>query len=361
MHMPNPEADNAADLSVNPRTLPTPQAVRANLEKQVAEKRGSATPEQIARVVELFEHMHAYGVKTFAEAGKRFGRDGSLFSKIANGVYTADLAPFCASAEYHLEQQRKFGVRAAQPLVETSTYRTVVQQVNFARACGQIVRLYGPSHCGKTRGFKACAERMPNTYYLRTPAGAPAHLFMRECLVAVGRSPNTVYHVARETFFNRLGPSSVLIIDDFQEALVPMRRATVSLVLEAAERRQCGIVLGCTYVAQEAFRDPVHAVFLEQIVNRSPTEIRLTGEPTAEDLRGIVAAYGFPGLAEHEEGWRKAMQVGKGDSLGRLCKFLVQAKVLADTRKEEPDPEHFLITMATNEAAKRAVVKGGGR
>lgn len=359
MHLPQEAAPGAATLSETNETLiPTPEQVRANYADRARE---GMPAEQLDTLVQFFTVARQAGCQNFAQAAALVSCNPSTMSKLARGKYHSSLGPMCRNLDHYLRERAVRGAEEEEPLVETSYFQEVVEMAKYCRFRKKLGFVFGPSHVGKSWAFKWCARNLPRAKYARMPAGGGKKEFMKTMVRALGGIPGETESVLREQVLSRLGPDTLVLLDQFHEALDGrVKVATIAFVLEMYDEGHCPIIISGTDAIAEGMNDKRVKKFMQQLRNRAGSRfLRIDHPPTREDLLLIAGKNGLPEWTA--EARKVAERVVKEEGgFVRYCDHVQDAKYFARARKVPVTWEHFLSCVATSEAAAQGVMRTGG-
>ena len=314
-----------------------------------------AEPEHISTVLWLLEYGRS-NKHTLSSLARDIGRDNSSISRVLNGKYNlvdgvTKLTEFVEHVDHFRRIQTERMTFGKTPLVETQVIKDVASLCDLARVSATMAFLFGPNQSGKTTALKRYTElnNHGRTIYVRMPVGGSARMFMLALMRACGISERNAYDQMRDRAHRFFDPQTLLIVDEVHQTMNGRSLKTVSieLIREIHDLCGCGVVLCGTDVLPDMMADPRFKKFLGQIDNRGVLRRRIPSKPSSADVRAICNAYGFPPADGDEKDLVKRIAAESG--IGRLTKYLIFARQLANNRKAALSWEHFLQSHATFE------------
>lgn len=340
-------AGRSTTLNAPAPRLPTIPALpsRADLESHLA---GKAAPEQIAELTWLLEEARRRSLTTFAAIGKLVGRDAATISRIMTGHCGADLEPVCAHIRSFREEHTAADPNEEPWVKELSVVRNIFPFCDMARATQQVAIIWGENQSGKTRALEHYAASKMDTVYVRMPSGGGLKKTMQELAEACGISARKDDEELRTRIFKRFSPSTLLIVDEFHQAVNgrTIKTVTVERIREIHDLCQCGLVLCGTHVVCEMIEDKRFKRFLGQIDNRGALRMNIPKAPSKRDREILCTAYGLP-LPDAPTA-KLVKDICDQNGIARLTDLFKIARRLAKGRQF--DWTHFTQTVTTLKA-----------
>jgi hypothetical protein len=149
----------------------------------------------------------------------------------------------------------------------------------------------------------------------------------------------------RDLLLARFNNLWLLLVDEFHQAVTGRSIKTVTVDRIREFNDDCGtpIVLCGTPVVPNMMKDERYVDFLGQISNRGVFELQIPAEPTDNDIRLLIKAYGFKSEPSGDAA-RIVKEIVKEKGIGKLSKYLKAARVVAKNKHTTPDWDHFLDT-----------------
>ena len=312
-----------------------------------------ATPQQMESVLWLFRHAKNTGVRGNEGVGKLFTphRDASAISKLFGGTYGASLVNICADIDKLREMVAQQAEVDGEPVIKLPWLTSEVHSfANLVHATRTIGLIFGPNQNGKTVAIDshiATVGSLRRVIRVNMPAGAPKTKFLRNCLEAVGISPDKANGELEDYFAPYLNRHTELIIDEFHQCWVTgsLKAGVVEMVRRWRDERGCSLLLVTTSL--DAFRDRKFAGVLSQIGNRGVLRLRVPDQPKRVDVDAICEAYRLRPALKGSEAEEIVDEICGASGLGKLCKYLQIARYLANAQKSVLSWEHFVTAHKT--------------
>lgn len=333
----------APQLAVS-NTWPTDEAAR---EKMTA--KGYAE-DIIGDALWLLAHARERGLGSYGELGGIIGYDGTVISRILRGSYAA-------SPQTFVEKVRSFRAIHTQrlsygeePFVEAlSVVTTLRARCDITRSAQMMSMVWGRNQTGKTSALKHIAASVPDTVYWKIPAGGAVNASIRALARACGISARKSADEAWGRILRRFTPQSLLIVDEFHQALIgrTLKLVLIEKVREIHDDCKCGVLLCGTDVLKDRFEKEDLREFLGQIANRGVVKQFIPVSPTAGDIAKLVHAYGFPPARRGCAGAAKAAEIARAHGIAKLTDYCKMARRLAASAGQPLSWEHFLTAVET--------------
>lgn len=331
--------------------LPSVETVRAKLSEK------SIPSDQIAEVIWLLNEGVRRGLTTFEAIGKMINRDGTVISRVMRGVYEASLAPLTAHIQHFRivsEERKEIGDEIFVPTLSIVT--RITGFCDLARIAQQIGMIWGKNQSGKTSALKHYAATHADTVYVKLPAGGGTNKCMAALAEAAGISSKKSDVELWERIRRRFTKKSLLIVDEFHQAVHAGRRVqtvTVDRLREIHDDCECGVVLCGTEHVQEAMKSPKLKEFLGQLDNRGALRLCLPSGPqpgdrskgVLSDLEQLYEAYGLP--LPSGDAAKIAKEISASNGIARLTDYFKIARRLAAKAGQTFSWDHFITTHAT--------------
>jgi DNA transposition AAA+ family ATPase len=329
--------------------LPTVPALptREEVETSLADK---ATPEQIGEITWLLDEARRRGLTTYAAIGKLVGRDSTTISRIMTGSYSANLDPFCTHIRGFRDHQTVTAPDDEPWVKELSVVSAIVPFCDMARFTQQVAIIWGENQSGKTKALEHYAATKLDTVYVRIPAGGGLKKTIEELSKACGISARKDDDELRDRILKRFTPSTLLIVDEFHQAVNgrTIKTVTVERIREIHDLCGCGIVLCGTHVVCDMIEDRRFKRFLGQIDNRGRLRLNIPKAPTKKDREMLIRVYG---LDLPDADTAKAVKaICDNNGIAALTDYFKIARQLAKKRKETFGWHHFNETLTTLKA-----------
>jgi DNA transposition AAA+ family ATPase len=238
-----------------------------------------------------------------------------------------------------------------EPFVEElSVVQDIVAFCEMSRATRQLAIVWGENQSGKSRALSHYAATRADTVLVRLPAGGSTGKSMaalaRACGVAHRRSDDLL----RERILERFTPASLLIVDEFHQAVNgrTIRTVTVDRLREIHDLCGCGVVLCGTHVVAEMIEDARFQRFLGQVDNRGALRLNIPKAPTRRDRERLAAAYELP--APERETAKLVKEICDRNGIARLTDYFKIARRLAIKGGQPLTWSHFNLTHTTLKA-----------
>ena len=205
---------------------------------------------------DLKKEMQRRGLSN-RQTGRMLGVSATTISQIINGRYNIvpelenKIMDFLNSSQS--KENQKEATHSVTTLVETSTYKKVLEAINIMYVEMSIGVIYGEAGIGKSRALKEFKKEMSRTILIQaTPAYTAKELFKALHIRLGGDGKGTLNGLFNEVVQHLSGSERVVIIDEAEnlpnQALDMLRRlwdmtkddesdeGTISLVLVGLER-----------------------------------------------------------------------------------------------------------------------------
>lgn len=237
------------------------------------------------------------------------------------------------------------------PFVEDlSVVRDIVAFCEMSRATRQLAILWGENQSGKSRALLHYAAIRADTVLARLPAGGGTGKSMAALARACGVTHSRSDDVLRERILARFTPASLLIVDEFHQAVNgrTIRTVTVDRLREIHDLCGCGVVLCGTHVVAEMIEDTRFQRFLGQIGNRGALRLNIPKAPTRRDRERLAAAYHLP--PPDRETAKVVKEICDRHGIARLTDYFKIARRLALKGGQALAWPHFHLTHTTLQA-----------
>lgn len=314
------------------------------------------TADEIASTLWLLDHARRSGI-SMDKMGRLIGRDGGTISKLLAGKYadaatgrSISIANIVDDINHFRELHAQRANLGDEPFVETKVAADLFTLFDLARVTRTIGMVWGPNQSGKSTAAKKYQQQNNHgrTHYVLMPAGGSPKMFMKELLRVCGISDRNSYDQMFDRASKFFDPNMLLVIDEVHEAINgrSLKTITFSLIRQLNEKCGMGIVLIGTDVLPAALQDARLRDVLGQIDNRGVLRRRVPPKPSKGDVHAICKAYGFHGAPDGEARDR-VFEIANSNGIGKLCKFFLMARRLANRAGAKLEWTHFLTTCAT--------------
>jgi len=234
-------------------------------------------------------------------------------------------------AKRHVEEESK---RKSIGFVKTWSAQRIFEACDAALYDHMPAFVYGASQSGKTTAFLEY-QRTHNhgtTKYARLGSNCSLSDTAREIARACkcfARHDKT--YELKFKIFGALNERSLLIIDEFHEALFTTGKQAslevLEFIREIYDRTGCGIVMSATPMGRKEFETGANNVAFEQLRRRGIVTIALPDVPKVGDINKFARSFDLP--VPDGETLAGIKAVLKQNGLGKFVKYLQKAYALA--------------------------------
>jgi DNA transposition AAA+ family ATPase len=282
---------------------------------------------------------------TLADAGKCINRDQTTIHRLFNGRYGAkydSLVQEIISYKKLADEREK---RKDIGYIETTVWRKVSAVCKGALYDSMPAYIYGPSQIGKTAALQEYRRRNNHgqTKYIRMPAAPTLSLVISYFAEACHISTKQKESELRRRIMDALDDHTLLIVDEFHQALVNTNELTarkiVEFVREVYDRTGCGVVICGTKVLRKELESGRQSLVWEQFRRRGMVELQLPDTPPKADILKVASAFELGEPSELILDTIKDMLQTSG--FGKYIKYLQYAHGLAKSEQKPLSWDHF--------------------
>ncbi len=258
------------------------------------------------------------------EAADQVGVDSSTYSRIFRGAYRDAKQMVLPPPEKMLarirvvKDQETHRVRMSNNgRIMTPTVETIWTICKMAWRKCHIAIIYGNSHIGKTWAGEWFVDvnNHGQAIYVDVQGLNGVKDVYRAFAKALHVTGPDVTHKMKDSIINTLGPTNLVVIDEFHQILYSYQRAASIKMVEAIknikDRSGCAMVLLSTLDGREQMKTGRNAKFLQQIGRRGTIKKPLPSVIPIGDVRAFAKAFGldFPPPRKGER-WKHLPDTG---------------------------------------------------
>ena len=268
-----------------------------------------------------------------AQLARELKYSETVTRRVLNGNYSADMEAFLGQVRDLRATVTARSITGEEVgFIPTQVAHEVMMAAQAARVDRRVIIVRGVSQIGKTTALRQfAAENAASTIMVRMPTNPSSFKLGGRLCAAAGVNTPTSDEDAMTQLCKRLNQNSLLIVDEFHQALysgVRGVRGAVEWLRELVDEVGCGLLISMTQLPDVDLSSNRIKGMLVQFNQRGQT-VRLAEMPSKKDVRMIAGHYGLTG-EPGKDIWAVISKLGRENAFGKLIyRFKLAARSAA--------------------------------